>query len=67
MIVYINSKMTELPESVRTVEQLLDHLHIARQGTGVGINNRLIKSADWAKTFLNPEDRIMVIAATYGG
>ena len=67
MIVYINSKLTEIPDSVNTVEKLLEHLKIPRQGTGVGINNNLITSCSWDKAEIKPEDRIMMISATYGG
>ena len=67
MTVFINSKPKDLPAEVNTVEKLLEFLRIPHGGTGVGINNRLIKSKDWSVTFLKPEDNILIISATYGG
>ena len=67
MIIYINSKLEEIPQNVDTVGKLLDYLKVSRNGTGVGINNRLVKAKDWDKTFLRNEDRVMIISAAYGG
>lgn len=67
MILYINSKLEEIPQNVDTVGKLLDYLKVSRNGTGVGINNRLVTAKDWDKTFLRNEDRVMIISAAYGG
>lgn len=67
MIIYINSKPKEIPDDVNTVEKLLEYLRIPRNGTGIGINNNLITACSWNKTVIKPEDRIMMISATYGG
>lgn len=67
MNVIINSKTTEIPDDVRTVGQLLDHLRLPRQGTGVGINNTLVLTKNWDNTYLSPDDRIMIISAAFGG
>lgn len=67
MLVFINSQSQNIPDGVDTVGKLLDHLRISRQGTGVGVNNRLIQARDWDNTAIHEEDRIMIISATYGG
>ena len=67
MTIYINSKQTDVPDSVDTLGKLLDHLRIPRKGTGIGINNHLTKACNWDSTFIHPEDRIMMISATFGG
>lgn len=67
MRVYINSKMQEIPDSVDTIGKLIDHLGIPRQGTGIGLNNRLVTARDWDATTLSEDDRVMIISATYGG
>lgn len=67
MIVYLNSEIKEIPEEVDTVGKLLDFFRIARTGTGVGINNRLVMAKDWDATRICPNDRLTVISATFGG
>lgn len=67
MTVYINSKPTELPAEVKTISQLLKFLRIPEEGTGVGINNRLVKASDRDLTYLKDEDRLLIISATFGG
>lgn len=67
MLIYINSQATEVPDNVNTIGKLLDHLHVSREGTGVGINNHLTVACNWDKTEIHPEDRIMMISATFGG
>lgn len=67
MKIYINSKFQEIPDNVETIELLLDHLKVAKEGTGVGVNNVLIPSKEWSLKRLNPEDNVIIITATYGG
>lgn len=67
MNIYINSKQENVPENVKSVAQLLSFLHIGNQGTGVAINNRLIKASDRDSTFLKEDDNVIIISATYGG
>lgn len=67
MQIYINSTFTVVPDSINTVGKLLDFKKVSRQGTGVGINNRLVKAVDWDSTPIKEEDRIMIVSATYGG
>lgn len=67
MKIFVNSTTKQVPEDVNTVGKLLDYLRMSRQGTGVGINNRLVASKDWDKTPIKEDDRLTVISATYGG
>ena len=67
MLLFINNSPVEVPDSIKTIGTLLDHLRIKRQGTGVGINSRLVKAADLDNTPLKAEDRLTIISATYGG
>lgn len=67
MVVYINSKAEKVPDEVKTVGQLLDLKNIARKGTGLAVNGKLLKVGDWDSAPLNPEDHLMVITATFGG
>ena len=67
MIVFINSKSTEVPDTEDTVGKLMDFLRFSRQGTGVVLNNHLIRAKDWDATHLKNDDRLTVISATYGG
>ena len=65
--IFVNSKPVSLPENVTTVSQLLDFMHIPTQGTGVGINSRIIPAADWNATPLKENDNVIIISAAYGG
>lgn len=67
MIVFINSTSENIPDEINTVGKLMDFKRISRQGTGVGLNGKLVPARDWDATNLKADDRIMVISATYGG
>lgn len=67
MTVYINSKQTELPDTVGNLAQLLAFLNVPSKGTGIAVNNKMVKAIDWDHSFLKPEDRVLIISATFGG
>ncbi len=67
MDVVINSTPESLPETVKTVEELLAFKGIPAQGTAVAINNCLVKAADRAERLLEEGDKIVIISAAYGG
>lgn len=67
MNVYINSKLTEIPDNVDTLGKLLDYLKIPRQGTGIGVNNHLTVACNWDHTRIQNDDNILMISATFGG
>lgn len=67
MKIYINSKEQEIPEQVKTVAQLIGFLGLPTGGTGIGINNILIKAIDWPTAPLSEGDKVTIISATYGG
>ena len=67
MVVYINSKLKEIPDEINTVGKLMAYLQIPSAGTGVGVNNHVVSTRNWDSTPVKEEDRIMIISATYGG
>ena len=67
MNIYVNSKLQVVPKEIDTLGKLIDFLRIPRGGTGIGLNNKLILSKVWDSTPLHPDDRVMIIAAAYGG
>lgn len=67
MKVYINSSLKEIPETVDSVKKLLEFLHYPINGTGVGINNHLIKAAEWDTVTVKEDDHVVIITASFGG
>ena len=37
------------------------------KGLAAAVNNRVVKRADWSKTFLHDHDNILIISAVCGG
>lgn len=67
MNIILNSKSTNVPDHCSTVGEILDFLDISRKGTGVGVNNKLVKASDWDSFKVNEGDSLTVITAAYGG
>lgn len=67
MLVFVNSKATNIPKEVNTVSRLLDFLRIPKTGTGIGINNNIVLAKNWDSTEIKEEYRIIIISASYGG
>lgn len=67
MKVLLNNMITDLPSDLTTVEQLLIHKNIKREGTAVAINDMIVKKADWNRTILHELDRVTIISAAFGG
>lgn len=67
MTLFINNNSRNVPDSVRTIKDLLVFLSLPDEGTGVGLNGRLVPSRNWDSTQLKDEDRLMIVTATYGG
>lgn len=67
MKIFVNSESRIIPDDVKTVAELLKYLSIPEEGTGVGINNRLIVHRNWNVTTLEENDNVVIISATYGG
>ncbi len=50
-----------------SLDQLLEHLKISKQGIAVAINNQIISKNNWKQTHLNQNDEVTIIQATQGG
>lgn len=67
MNVFFNSKETELPAGVTTLDGLLKYKEVAATGVAVALNNKVVSKAAWKSTTLNEGDKILVITAVCGG
>lgn len=67
MNIYINSTYREIPDNIDTIGKLLPYLKISKEGTGVGVNNKIALARNWDVTSIKEDDRIVIISATYGG
>lgn len=67
MEVIVNDKPHQCAEKVN-IQGLLDQLNLpSQQGIAVAINQAIIPKAEWEKTELSDQDKIMIITATQGG
>lgn len=67
MNITINNNSEEIPESVKTVKDLLLYKQISDKGTAVAINNTLIKADNRECFYINKGDNIVIISAAFGG
>ncbi|MCH5214785.1 MAG: sulfur carrier protein ThiS [Muribaculaceae bacterium] len=67
MRIIINSQETLIPDNINTVSKLLEFQNIPEEGTGVGLNNRLIEARNRPTTLLQNGDNVIIISATFGG
>ena len=67
MNVFINSKETELPDTMSSVADLLRLKGISSSGFAVAINNKVVRKDLWSATLLNEGDKVTVITAVCGG
>ena len=67
MNIYINNAIKNLPDNIDTLGKVVDFLNIPRKGTGIAVNGKLVKAADWDKINIKNEDHLTIISATYGG
>lgn len=66
MTVYLNEKPRQVAE-LTSLGKLLTDEGITPAGKAAAINDRAVPPALWAETILQPEDRILVFRAFYGG
>lgn len=52
-----------LEEAVKAVKAVKPNV----KGLAAALNNRVVKRADWSKTFLHDNDNILIISAVCGG
>lgn len=67
MLVYVNNNPVEIDVVDITLLDLMLRLQIPTKGVGVGVNNKLIRAAEWPLRILKDGDRLTVISASYGG
>ena len=67
MIISINDEPTEFEQSHTILEILAYHQVVELQGIAIAINDEVIPKANWEKTALQKNDRLMLIRATQGG
>jgi len=67
MIIFINDEPTEFEQSHTILEILAYHQVVELQGIAIAINDEVIPKANWEKTALQKNDRLMLIRATQGG
>ena len=67
MTIFINDEPTEFEQSPSILEILTHYQVVELQGIAVAINDEVIPKADWEKTVLLKNDRLMLIRATQGG
>ena len=66
MKVVLNGKEIEI-DACRSLKDILASENLSIANVAVAVNNKLVLRADWEKTFLAENDKIVVIAAAYGG
>ena len=67
MTIFINDEPTEFEQSPTILEILAYHQVVELQGIAIAINDEVIPKANWEKTALQKNDRLMLIRATQGG
>ena len=67
MTIFINDEPTEFEQSPSILKILTHHQVVELQGIAVAINDEVIPKANWEKTVLLKNDRLMLIRATQGG
>ena len=67
MNVLLNDKLTDLPDNILTVKDLVVWKNIPMNGTAIALNDKLIKQNDWESAVLKENDQLTIISAAYGG
>ena len=50
-----------------TLRQLLTNENLPQQNIAIAVNNRIVLREAWDSTLLAENDKVVIIAATYGG
>lgn len=50
-----------------TLRQLLTNENLPQQNIAIAVNNRIVLRDAWDSTLLAENDKVVIIAATYGG
>ena len=63
--IHVNGEALEFEGT--TVEQLVQHLGIARQGVAIAVNADVVPRSLWSEQVLNAGDRVELVTAAAGG
>lgn len=69
MEIKINNQLKSFEQKERlTLQQLLDlEMPDKQKGIAVAIGNRVVSKSQWASTWVNSQDEVIIIKATQGG
>ncbi len=63
--IHVNGEALEFEGT--TVEQLVQHLGIARQGVAIAVNADVVPRSLWSEQVMNSGDRVELVTAAAGG
>ncbi|MBD5330106.1 MAG: sulfur carrier protein ThiS [Bacteroides sp.] len=66
MKILINNQERIFEDGI-TLEEAVKAVKPNAKGMAAALNNRVVKRADWSKTFLHDNDNILIISAVCGG
>lgn len=66
MKILINNQERIFEDGI-TLEEAVKAVKPNAKGVAAALNNRVVKRADWSKTFLHDNDNILIISAVCGG
>lgn len=66
MKILINNQERIFEDGI-TLEEAVKAVKPNVKGLAAALNNRVVKRADWSKTFLHDNDNILIISAVCGG
>ncbi|MBD5184576.1 MAG: sulfur carrier protein ThiS [Bacteroidales bacterium] len=66
MKILINNQERIFEDGI-TLEEAVKAVKPNAKGLAAALNNRVVKRADWSKTFLHDNDNILIISAVCGG
>lgn len=64
--IWINNKSLEIDLNLNLL-QLLAQINSPTHGIAISINNEICSQNNWETTFLQNQDKILIIQATQGG
>lgn len=67
MTIIYNNEPIKLPHAQMSVEDLVNWKQLAKQGTAIAVNDKLVKKDLWSVTFLKDLDNVTIITAAFGG
>ena len=66
MVIWVNDQQLSL-ETSRTLTEILNQLDIPQVGIAIALNQEVIPRTEWATTYLQDHDKLLLIRATQGG